>query len=69
MVISPVRKRWGIVSTCIWWTIWKERNQWCFEDKCYYTKAETKCLVLFYFWHKQEYLKDLEYIFDVLESL
>lgn len=27
------RQRWKIVPTCIWWTIGKERNRRCSEDK------------------------------------
>jgi len=26
-------ERWKIVQSCIWWTIWLERNQRCFEGK------------------------------------
>ena len=25
------RERWRIVPACIWWTIWRERNDRCFE--------------------------------------
>ncbi|KAG5602468.1 hypothetical protein H5410_033838 [Solanum commersonii] len=32
-VQSGHKERWKIVPTCIWWTIWKERNQRCFENK------------------------------------
>ena len=26
------RERWRIVPACIWWTIWRERNDRCFEN-------------------------------------
>ncbi|KAG5611002.1 hypothetical protein H5410_022283 [Solanum commersonii] len=26
-------ERWKIVSACIWWLVWEERNRRCFEDK------------------------------------
>ncbi|XP_070006138.1 uncharacterized protein [Nicotiana sylvestris] len=59
-----------IVPACIWWTIWEERNQRCFEDRySNIQKMKMKCLVLFYFWCKGEYLEYHEFIFDVLESL
>lgn len=32
-------------------------------------KLEINCLFLFYFWSKQEYLEDVESIFDVLDYL
>ncbi|WMV13212.1 hypothetical protein MTR67_006597 [Solanum verrucosum] len=53
---SGHRERWKIVPACIWWTIWLERNQRCFEDKsCSMEKMKLKCLALFYFWCKHEY--------------
>ncbi|WMV50548.1 hypothetical protein MTR67_043933 [Solanum verrucosum] len=53
---SGHRERWKIVPACIWWTIWLERNQRCFENKsCSMEKMKLKCLALFYFWCKHEY--------------
>ncbi|WMV49660.1 hypothetical protein MTR67_043045 [Solanum verrucosum] len=31
--MSGHKERWKIVPVCIWWTIWRERNQRCFENK------------------------------------
>lgn len=67
---SRQKERWKIVPACIWWTIWKERNQRCFEDN--HSSIQTlkmSCLMLFYFWCNQEYLEEGECIFDVLDQL
>ncbi|WMV11936.1 hypothetical protein MTR67_005321 [Solanum verrucosum] len=67
---SGHRERWKIVPACIWWTIWLERNQRCFENKsCSMEKMKLKCLALFYFWCKHEYPHEDEDITSMLESL
>lgn len=48
--------RWNIVLARIWWSIWEERNQICFENKqCNIQKFKTNYLGLFYFWCKKEF--------------
>lgn len=65
--LSGQKERWRIVPACVWWTKWRERNQRCFEDKqCSNQKLRVNCLVLYYFWCKQEYKQD---IFDVLDNM
>ncbi|XP_060197502.1 probable glycosyltransferase At3g07620 [Lycium barbarum] len=50
-------ERWKIVPASIWWTVWKERNQRCFEDKqSSKQKMKMNCLAIYYFWCKQEML-------------
>ncbi|WMV19357.1 hypothetical protein MTR67_012742 [Solanum verrucosum] len=49
-----------MVPACIWWTIWKERNQRCFEGKkSNIQKIKTYCY-LFYFWCKQVVMDSTE---------
>ena len=63
-------ERWKIVPACIWWTVWKERNRRCFEDKyCNLQELKMNCLALYYFWCKQKILAQTEEIFDVLDYL
>ncbi|KAG5580897.1 hypothetical protein H5410_051524 [Solanum commersonii] len=53
---SGHRERWKIAPANIWWTIWIERNQRCFENKsCSLQKLKMNYLVLFFFWCKHEY--------------
>ncbi|KAG5568097.1 hypothetical protein H5410_064887, partial [Solanum commersonii] len=60
-------KRWRIVPACIWWTIWKERNQRCFEGKQNnIQKIKANCLGLYYFWCKQVVIEDVENIFIIV---
>ncbi|WMV14425.1 hypothetical protein MTR67_007810 [Solanum verrucosum] len=67
---SEQKERWKIIPACIWWTVWKERNQRCFEDNhSSIQKLKMKCLALFYFWCKHEYMEDIESFIDVLGSL
>ncbi|XP_059277663.1 uncharacterized protein LOC132031768 [Lycium ferocissimum] len=68
--VTRKEERWKIVPSCIWWTVWKERNQRCFENKQNnLQKLKMNCLALFYFWCKQEILDQTEDIFDVLDLL
>lgn len=47
------KNRWKTVHACIWWTISKERNSRCFEDRCSSIhKIKMNCLLLFHFWCK-----------------
>ncbi|WMV14448.1 hypothetical protein MTR67_007833 [Solanum verrucosum] len=63
-------KRWRIVPACIWWTIWKERNQRCFEGKQNnIQKIKTNCLGLYYFWCKQVVIGDTENVFNIIDWL
>lgn len=62
--------RWKIVPACKWWTVWKERNQRCFEDKQSGLQMfKMNRLSLYYFWCKQNVLAQAEDIFDVLDYL
>lgn len=64
------KERWRIVPACIWWTVWEERNQRCFEEKFNnIQKIKMKCVALFYFWCKGKILEDHESILDALDSL
>ncbi|WMV10142.1 hypothetical protein MTR67_003527 [Solanum verrucosum] len=63
-------KRWRIVPACIWWTIWKERNQRCFEGRQKnIQKIKTNCLGLYYFWCKQVVIEDAENVFNIIDWL
>ncbi|KAG5612551.1 hypothetical protein H5410_023832 [Solanum commersonii] len=43
-----------MVPSCIWWTIWLERNQRCHEGKqSNIQRFKLNCLALYYFWCKQ----------------
>ncbi|WMV13359.1 hypothetical protein MTR67_006744 [Solanum verrucosum] len=67
---SGHRERWKTVPAYIWWTIWLERNQRCFESKsCSMEKMKLNCLALFYFGCKHEYPHEDEDIPSILEFL
>jgi len=68
--ISGHKERWKIIPTCIWWSVWKERNLRCFQNKSNsIQKMKMNCLVLFHFWCKQEYMEDLESVMNALGTL
>ncbi|WMV19280.1 hypothetical protein MTR67_012665 [Solanum verrucosum] len=61
---------WRIVTACIWWTIWKERNQRCFEGKNNtIQKIKKNCLGLYYFWCKQEVIGNSEDVSNAIDWL
>jgi len=48
--LSDHKERWKIVPVCIWWTIWRERNQRCFENKSIpFQSLKLNCLITFFF--------------------
>ncbi|WMV29123.1 hypothetical protein MTR67_022508 [Solanum verrucosum] len=64
------KKWWRIIPHCIWWTIWKERNQRCFEGKQNnIQKIKTNFLGLYYFWCKQVVIGDTEDVFNAIDWL
>ena len=45
------RERWRMIPASIWWTIWRERNERCFENKNNnLQEVKLKCILLFCFW-------------------
>ncbi|KAG5623143.1 hypothetical protein H5410_008361 [Solanum commersonii] len=59
-----------IIPSCIWWTIWKERNDRCFEDRRSLVQdIKLKCILLFCFWCTKLYSSDTESILDVLGTI
>ena len=68
--VTKEEERWKIVPACIWWSIWKERNNRSFENvQNKLQDVKMKCLALFYFWCKHSLLAQTEDIFDVLDGL
>ena len=64
------RERWRIVPACIWWTIWRERNDRCFENRDNnLQEVKLKCLLLFCFWCTNVYSNETESIIDGLGSI
>ncbi|WMV09517.1 hypothetical protein MTR67_002902 [Solanum verrucosum] len=64
------RERWRIVSTSIWWVIWKERNSRCCDStENSMEKVKLNCLLLLCFWCNQLYSTDTISLIDVLDSI
>uniref|UniRef100_A0A0V0IAJ9 Putative ovule protein n=1 Tax=Solanum chacoense TaxID=4108 RepID=A0A0V0IAJ9_SOLCH len=62
--------RWRIVPPIIWWTVWKERNSRCFENRSNsLQKIKVNCILLFCFWCRQAHSKETVEILDVLDSI
>ncbi|KAG5622018.1 hypothetical protein H5410_007236 [Solanum commersonii] len=64
------KKWWRIIPSCIWWTISKERNGRCFEDKIRSIHdVKWKCLETLFFWCKQNCIEEVEELVDFLGTL
>lgn len=51
---SESQKRWTVISSCIWWKVWKERNGRCFGDKIESIHVvKWNYLVSLFFWCKE----------------
>ena len=49
---SKSQKRWWrLIPSCIWWSVWRERNARCFEDRSNpIHKVKWNCIVFLLFW-------------------
>ncbi|KAG5569956.1 hypothetical protein H5410_059722 [Solanum commersonii] len=55
------KKWWRIIPACIWWSVWKERNGRCYENKSNsIQKVKENCIAHLYFWCKQECIEEVE---------
>ncbi|WMV52348.1 hypothetical protein MTR67_045733 [Solanum verrucosum] len=67
---SGHKEKWKIVPACIWWTIWKERNQRCFENKSIpFQSLKLNRLITLYFLCNHVLPKEMEDITHFLDSL
>lgn len=69
---STVRQKkwWRVILSCIWWTIWKERNSKCFEDKSKsIQKVKMNCNLNLHFLCKEFCIVEADSILDFLEAL
>ena len=61
---------WRIIPSCIWWSVWIERNGRCFEDRSNSIhKVKWNCIVFLLFWCKQLCIEDVGQILDLIGSL
>ncbi|WMV36828.1 hypothetical protein MTR67_030213 [Solanum verrucosum] len=59
-----------MILACIWWTIWRERNDRCFENRNNnLQEVKLKCILLFCFWCTNVYSHETESVIDVLGSI
>ena len=64
------RERWRMIPASIWWTIWRERNERCFENRNNnLQEVKLKSILLFCFWYTNVYSNETESIIDVLGSI
>ncbi|WMV36518.1 hypothetical protein MTR67_036414 [Solanum verrucosum] len=68
---SKSQKRWWrTVPACIWWIIWKERNQRIFEGKeCTIQKIKWKVITTLGFWCKEQDIEEEIQLVDFIGSL
>ncbi|WMV55237.1 hypothetical protein MTR67_048622 [Solanum verrucosum] len=63
-------KWWRIIPSCIWWTVWKERNGRYFKDKSNsIKKVKWNCIESFYCWCKEQHIEDTEQLVVLLGAL
>ncbi|WMV07056.1 hypothetical protein MTR67_000441 [Solanum verrucosum] len=64
------KKWWKMIPSCIWWTIWRERNGRCFEDKSKsINDVKWNCLVSLFFWCEENYIEEVDDFVDFLGAL
>ncbi|WMV21276.1 hypothetical protein MTR67_014661 [Solanum verrucosum] len=57
---------WKNILACIWWTLWKERNERCYEGK---VSSSQESLRLLYFWCKQNLVGEVDSLVEFISQL
>ncbi|KAH0709195.1 hypothetical protein KY284_010622 [Solanum tuberosum] len=61
---------WKCIPACIWWTLWKERNERSHDGKLNNTqKIKMNSLSLLYFWCKQDLVGEVDSLVDFKAQL
>lgn len=61
---------WKYIPACIWWTLWRERNERCFEGNASnIQKIKSRCLSLLYFWCKQDIVGEPASLVEFIRQL
>lgn len=60
---------WSIIPSFIWWSIWKERNNRCFENKANLIESRMELLDYYYIWCKEEGIEKAAQILDFIGTL
>ncbi|KAF3648646.1 BTB/POZ and MATH domain-containing protein 5 [Capsicum annuum] len=64
------KKWWNTIPSCIWWSIWMERNNRCFENITNpMQRVKDSCISTLYFWCKEEGIDEAGQLVDFLGSL
>ena len=64
------RERWRMTPVCIWWTMWRERNDRCFENRDNnLQEVKLKCILWYCFGCTNVYFNETESIIDGLGSI
>ena len=63
-------KKQNLVPSCIWWSVWKERYNRCFENITNpMQKVKENCINTLYLWCKEEGIDEVEQPVDFLDYL
>lgn len=61
---------WKYVPACIWWSLWKERNERCFEGRTSSSQMiKMRCLSLLFFWCKQDLVGEVDSLEEFIGQL
>ena len=61
---------WRSIPACVWWTLWKERNERCHDGKAScFQKIKMKSISLLYFWCKHDIVGEIDSLVDFIGQL
>lgn len=68
--VARQKRWWKLISSCIWWSVWRERNGRSLEDRSNSIhNVKWNFLVALIFWRKQLCIEDVDQIIDLIGSL